>query len=233
MHRKDLASSPAAARPLAGSDAAIAVGSGVSEYVMAFRQVPHAMGQVLCRRRRQVSHAVRLHKRKETYTMPIIPCTDELMVQAESLVRSVFRWMTPLERLSFIAIRHPTSTAGHLLMRLAGVKDKVAFDVYVDELNTVLGTTGLYRYNRDADEAVWVAWFCVEPKARGRGIGQALIDHTVMLARNAGFDRIRLYTSTDPSEASAQRLYEKNGFKETRRKKGIWTTIIYREKIVG
>ena len=136
----------------------------------------------------------------------------------------------PIERFSFFAIKYPESIAGRLLMSLAGVKDKVAFDVYVDEGNEVIGTTGLYRYKKDANEAVWVAWFCVDPKARGRGIGQALIDHTVMLARNAGFDRIRLYTSTDPNEAAAQHLYEKNGFKEIVQRESIFTTRLFREK---
>ena len=162
--------------------------------------------------------------------MPIMPCSDELMGQAESLVRSVFRWMTPIERFSFIAIRYPNSIAGRWLMFLAGVKDKVAFEVYVDEAHQVLGTTGLYRYNSDADEAVWVAWFCVAPKARGRDVGQALMDHTVARARKAGFHRIRLYTSTDPNEAAAQRLYEKNGFKEIGCEKGLFATTIFREK---
>jgi ribosomal protein S18 acetylase RimI-like enzyme len=138
--------------------------------------------------------------------------------------------MTPLESLSFIAIKHPRSIAGRLLMSLGGVKDMIAFDVYVDEANQVLGTIGLYRYNKDADEAVWVAWFCVDPKARGRGVGQALLAHTVAQAQDAGFSRIRLYTSTDPNEAAAQRLYEKNGFKEIGRKKGIFSTTIFREK---
>lgn len=162
--------------------------------------------------------------------MPIIPCPDELMGQAESLVRSVFRWMTPFERFSFIAIRVSKSLAGRLLMWLAGVKDIVAFDVWVDEADLVLGTTGLYRYKKDSDEAVWVAWFCVDPKTRGRGVGQALIDHTVSRAQNAGFNRIRLCTSTDPNEAAAQRLYERNGFKEIGRKKGIFDTTVFREK---
>ena len=162
--------------------------------------------------------------------MRIIPCSDELMGQAESLVRSVFRGMSPIERFSFIAIRDPSSLAGRLLLYLAGVKDKVAFDVCVDEADVVLGTTGLYRYKKDFGEAVWVAWFCVDPKARGRGVGQALIDHTVLRAQNAGFNRIRLYTSTDPNEAAAQRLYERNGFKEVGRKKGVFSTTIFREK---
>ncbi len=162
--------------------------------------------------------------------MPIIACSNDLMAQTESLVRSVFRWMTPVERFSFIAIRFPQSISGRLIMFLAGVKDVIAFDVYVNESRSVLGTSGLYRYHRDADEAVWLAWFCVDPKARGQGIGQALIEHTVSRARDAGFRLIRLYTSTAPNEAAAQRLYEKNGFREVGRRQGIFTTTIFREK---
>lgn len=162
--------------------------------------------------------------------MPIVPCSDSLMPQAESLIRSVFRSMSPFERLSFIVIRSPESITGRLLMFLGGVKEKVAFDVYVDEEGNVLGTTGLYCYNRDFDEAVWVGWFCVDPRARGRRIGQALIEHTVARARDAGYQLIRLYTSTDPNEAAAQHFYEKNGFVEIGRKKGLFDTTIFREK---
>ena len=162
--------------------------------------------------------------------MPIVPCSGRLMDQAESLVRSVFPSMSPIERFSFIAIRHPQRFTGRLLMFLAGVKDLVAFDVYVDEAELVLGTTGLYRYKKDSDTAVWLAWFCVDPRARGRGIGQALLDHSVARARDAGFSLMRLYTSTDPNDASAQRLYERNGFMEVGRKKGLRSTTVFREK---
>ena len=165
-------------------------------------------------------------------TKNIVPCTNELMKQAEMVVRTVFPWMTPFEWLSFIAIRHRDSFVGRLLSRVAGVEDLVAFDVYLDETNAVRGTTGLYRYEKDAHEAVWVAWFCVDPAVRGRGVGQALIDHTVERARNAGFKKIRLYTSTDPNEETAQRLYERNGFKEVRRERGLFTTIIFRERTI-
>jgi ribosomal protein S18 acetylase RimI-like enzyme len=165
--------------------------------------------------------------------MKIVTCSDEYMEKAERLVRSVFRWMTPLERLSFIGIKRPESLAGRLLMFLGGVKDKIAFDACVDEQGNVLGTTGLYRYKRDADEAVWVAWFCVDVEARGRGIGQKLLDHTVEVAQAAGFRIIRLYTSTDPNEAAAQSVYEKNGFREVGRKKGLFATTIFREKYIG
>lgn len=152
------------------------------------------------------------------------------MDEAEVLARSVFPSMSPIERFSFIAIRRPDTFTSRLLMLLAGVKDVVAFDVYVDEAELVLGTTGLYRYKKDFDTAVWLAWFCVDPRARGRGIGQALLDHSVARARDAGFGLMRLYTSTDPNEASAQRLYERNGFMEVGRKKGLRSTTLFREK---
>lgn len=161
--------------------------------------------------------------------MPIIPCNDKLMKQAESLVRSVFPSMSLLERLSFIIIKQPESITARLLMFLAGIKSKLAFDVYVDEFDRVVGTTGLYQYKKDAAEAAWVAWFCVDPSTRGKGIGQQLIEHTIRLATELGFERIRLYTSTDPNEGSAQRLYERNGFKEVRREKGLLVTKIFRE----
>lgn len=140
--------------------------------------------------------------------------------------------MSPIERLSFMAIRKPESLAGRLLMLLAGIKDKIAFDACIDETGTVIGTTGLYRYKQDAHEAVWLAWFCVAPSARGRGIGQLLLDHTVRLARDLGFERIRLYTSTSAAEATAQQLYEKNGFVETKRSPGLMTSLILREKVI-
>jgi RimJ/RimL family protein N-acetyltransferase len=115
-------------------------------------------------------------------------------------------------------------------MWFAGVKSKVAFCVYIDETGAVLGTTGLYQYKRDAQEAVWVGLFCVDPKARGKGIGQKLIEHTICLAVQAEVRCVRLYTSTDPNEEAAQRLYEKNGFKEISRKRGLFTTRIFRER---
>ena len=151
------------------------------------------------------------------------------MRDAESLVRSVFPSMTLLEQMSFIAIKRPGSLAGRLLMRLAGVKSMIAFDVYIDDSGAVRGTTGLYQYEKDAQEAAWVAWFCVDPKTRGKGIGQKLIEHTIRMAAQAGFRRVRLYTSTDPNEEAAQRLYEKNGFKKISREKGLFGTKIFRE----
>ncbi len=164
--------------------------------------------------------------------MEILPCRGESLKQAQALVKSVFRWMSPIEGLSFLLITHPRSRITRLLKAVSGIKDVVAFDVSTDVSGRVLGTTGLYRYNRDAAEAVWVAWLCVDPNARGRGIGQALIDHTIKTAQSLGYQKIRLYTSTAPNEAAAQLLYEKNGFAQVGCKKGLFTTTLFREKII-
>ena len=66
-------------------------------------------------------------------------------------------WMTPIGRFSFLAIRNPKSGVGRFLMALAGIKDKIPFNVHGDGAGLLLGTTGLHRYNRDVNEAVLVA----------------------------------------------------------------------------
>ena len=162
--------------------------------------------------------------------MRITPCTTALAGQAESLIRTVFPSMSPFERMSLVAIMHPLGLSGRMVMFLGQIKGVIAFDVMVDDFDRVLGTTGLYSLRRGSDVAAWVAWFCVDPAARGQGIGQALLDHTVALGRAAALRKLRLYTSTDPNEVAAQVLYEKNGFAEVARKRGLFTTTIYRER---
>jgi ribosomal protein S18 acetylase RimI-like enzyme len=53
----------------------------------------------------------------------------------------------------------------------------------------------------------------VKPGARGRGIGEALVNAHVAWARDAGFARVRLMVNVD--NESAHRLYERCGFRDT------------------
>jgi GNAT superfamily N-acetyltransferase len=165
--------------------------------------------------------------------MAIVACPPEAFDDAWALVRRVFPRMGTIERLSHVMLQRPGSLAARALMRAAGIRDLRAFDVELDERGRVRATAGLYRYRADADDASWLAWFCVAPEARRRGLGQALLEHAERRSLELGHTVLRLYTSTDPNEAAAQRLYEKNGYLELARTAGARTTTIFREKRLG
>jgi putative acetyltransferase len=48
--------------------------------------------------------------------------------------------------------------------------------------------------------------------ARGRGIGRAMVDHLIRVARERGLRRVSLETGTMPAFAAARSLYTKMGF---------------------
>lgn len=85
--------------------------------------------------------------------------------------------------------------------------------VAVDKQNRVLGTTGLYEISDDAVEAGWVGWLGVGNAYRGHGVGRALVNHTIDVARAEGKDFLRLYTSNHSAEVAAQSLYDSVGLK--------------------
>ena len=116
------------------------------------------------------------------------------------------------------------------MMAWVGVSDFLDFWGAIDrQTGTLLGTTGLYQYTHDATEAVWLAWFCVAPEVRRRGIGSQLLDFSIEQAKRTGLQVLRLYTSDRPNEAAAQVLYESRGLKIAAKKWRPLHTIIYRE----
>ncbi len=48
--------------------------------------------------------------------------------------------------------------------------------------------------------------------ARGRGVGAAIVDHLLGLARERGYARVSLETGAGPAFAPARRLYARAGF---------------------
>ena len=48
---------------------------------------------------------------------------------------------------------------------------------------------------------------------RGRGIGSAMVEHLLVVARSRGFRRVSLETGSTPPFAPARALYERAGFK--------------------
>ena len=81
------------------------------------------------------------------------------------------------------------------------------------EKDKVLGVIGLYTLSYDEKEAYWIGWYCVDIKARGKGVGKALLDFVIKKAKKDGKKRLRLYTSNDPNERKANEMYDKLGFK--------------------
>jgi GNAT superfamily N-acetyltransferase len=96
--------------------------------------------------------------------------------------------------------------------------------------NRVVGITGYYWQRPDGDDAFWLSWFCVDPSFRRRGIGTTLLELIENEARKHGKKFLRLYTSTHPSEANAQILYDKRGYRFTHSKQLPNELRVYREK---
>jgi putative acetyltransferase len=49
-------------------------------------------------------------------------------------------------------------------------------------------------------------------EARGRGVGRAMLDHLLAVARSRGYRRVSLETGTTPGFAAARAMYVKAGF---------------------
>ena len=91
---------------------------------------------------------------------------------------------------------------------------KLKYYVAIDKKNkNVIGTTGFYTSKQDQNEAYWLGWWCVDEKYRNKGVGTELLEFIISKAKKAKKKFLRTYTSTDPYEEEAQKLYEKHGFK--------------------
>ncbi len=90
---------------------------------------------------------------------------------------------------------------------------KLQYFVVIEEgKKEIVGVTGFYTRAVGPSDMAWLGWYCVSPTARGKGVGRRILAWTVAKAKEEGFKTMRLYTSTDPNEAEAQKLYEKMGF---------------------
>lgn len=88
----------------------------------------------------------------------------------------------------------------------------VKYFVLIDK-GKVIGTTGIYTMFDDKNEAYWIAWYCLAPEMRGKGIGYKLLDFCIDKAKKAKKKYIRLYTSDHKNEMAANYIYDKVGFK--------------------
>ena len=98
----------------------------------------------------------------------------------------------------------------------------------------IIGVTGWYTRTIDDKDTIWLGWYCLSQEERGKGFGRKILEWTMDKAREKGYTKMKLYTSTDPNEATAQILYEKLGFKivDEELKEGENYKTLYRECIL-
>jgi GNAT superfamily N-acetyltransferase len=76
---------------------------------------------------------------------------------------------------------------------------------------------GLFDKEREKIGHVGGMW--VDPGARGRGAGRALLDAAIAWARSRALDRLELWVTK--GNAPAERLYERAGFADTGRRDAL------------
>ena len=81
------------------------------------------------------------------------------------------------------------------------------FEVVEDEKGAIVGTVGLFAKGAGVCELRKMYLF---PAMRGQGLGRQLLDRMLSEARQRGFKRMELETSSKLVEAI--RLYQRNGF---------------------
>ena len=85
--------------------------------------------------------------------------------------------------------------------------DNVKYYIVYDN-GEEIGITGLYYYD---NVSAWLAWFGVLPNMRRKHYGKRILLQTMELARQKGFEIMRLYTDAIDN-ADAIKLYKKLGF---------------------
>ena len=143
--------------------------------------------------------------------MQIEPLTPERIEEAVAFITSVFPRDTDHVRKTFQAFKNGKSDSQWEEWRLTALEFWT-----VSAEDHLIGIIGLYIREKEP-EVCWLSWFCVDPAYRKQGIGTMLFDKVVQEARRHQKRFLRLYTSTAPEEADAQRFYEQRGFRETSR----------------
>ena len=65
----------------------------------------------------------------------------------------------------------------------------------------------------EGGRVAWLEDLVVHPEYRGRGVGRSLLRHAIQVAKDTGCSRITLLT--DPTNESAIRLYQGEGFRRS------------------
>lgn len=86
----------------------------------------------------------------------------------------------------------------------------------------IVGTLTLACFHIPTGTRAWIEDVVVDDAARGEGIGAALVEEAVRLARTAGARTIDL--TSRPEREAANRLYERTGF--ARRETNVYRRVL-------
>ena len=157
----------------------------------------------------------------------IIPLDNpEDIKKTAKMAARVFPYIALHVRLTFLLYRSNKSIVKHML-RLVGVREQIKYWVAVNEHGKIVGTIGLYSNYSDSNNAVWMAYFCVDQNSRRQGIGRKLVVHAIEQARAIGVPYFRLYTSTLRNESNSHSLYYEYGFRVVKVKSRLFYKLLY------
>jgi ribosomal protein S18 acetylase RimI-like enzyme len=91
----------------------------------------------------------------------------------------------------------------------AAVADRTRF--VAESGGEVMGTVGAGASDVTGTAALTALW--VAPAARGRGVGEALVNKVVEWAKDSGYDQVMLWVVE--GNAAAESLYRRTGFRRT------------------
>lgn len=143
--------------------------------------------------------------------MRIEALTEKTLKGALNVVNAVFP--VQIEEPAESAFRASLNPEKYKIFLAKAQIAELRYWVAQNDLGRVVGTAGLYCYEKDRDKAFWLGWFCIAPSARNQGIGTELLQFSIEKAKEQGKKFLRLWTTTDPNELDAHRLYEKHEFR--------------------
>jgi cation diffusion facilitator family transporter len=142
----------------------------------------------------------------------IVPLSPATLKQAVELITTTFR-LTPDE----VPLQELEESVEPGLHTAALAEKGISDPRYWVALHHghVTGLTGIYFSANDREEAVWGGWTVYDASLRS-SVSRAkklMLQKMLIEARATGRRLLRLYTSTAPAEAAANRLYDRAGLK--------------------
>ena len=131
----------------------------------------------------------------------ILQLSDQTLIKSISLLTEIFTYEPDRKSIQI-----------NLRESLSNDNPNESYWVAVVDDNKVVGITGLYIKDTDNKNTVRLGWFGVHPGYRKQGIGSGLLKFTINEAQKRRYSTLKLYTSNDPNELNAHKLYENFGF---------------------